>query len=453
MKKLKLTTIILSTAALSSCGLYSSYERPENIKTEELCGTINEAGYDSLPNWREMFQDAHLQVLIDSALKNNSDIRTADLKIQEAKATLHASKLAFLPSLSFDPTGTISSWDFNKATKSYSIPVDVSWQIDAFGSLRNAKERSKALYEQNKTSRQAVQTSLIANVANMYYTLLMLDEQLKLAQQTADSWKEYVDATKVMKEAGRMNEASVSQMEGTYYSICTQVEDIKASRTEVENTLCALLGETPHMIERGSIYDWKAPVDFISGIPVSLLGNRPDVKMAEHALAASFYTVNQSRAAFYPSINLSGMAGWTNSGGGMIIDPGKMLLSAVASLTQPIFARGEINAQYKISKAQYQEAEIQFQQTLLNAGAEINTTLAQLQNANNKRNLYEKQVESLERAVESTKLLMQNSSTTYLEVLTAVQTLLSAQLSQISNYNDEIQNTISLYQSLGGGVE
>ena len=258
---------------------------------------------------------------------------------------------------------------------------------------------------------------------------------------------------KVMKEAGRMNEASVSQMEGTYYSICTQVEDIKASRTEVENTLCALLGETPHMIERGSIYDWKAPVDFISGIPVSLLGNRPDVKMAEHALAASFYTVNQSRAAFYPSINLSGMAGWTNSGGGMIIDPGKMLLSAVASLTQPIFARGEINAQYKISKAQYQEAEIQFQQTLLNAGAEINTTLAKLQNANNKRNLYEKQVESLERAVESTKLLMQNSSTTYLEVLTAVQTLLSAQLSQITNYNDEIQNTISLYQSLGGGVE
>ena len=147
------------------------------------------------------------------------------------------------------------------------------------------------------------------------------------------------------------------------------------------------------------------------------------------------------------------MAGWTNSGGGMIIDPGKMLLSAVASLTQPIFARGEINAQYKISKAQYQEAEIQFQQTLLNAGAEINTTLAKLQNANNKRNLYEKQVESLERAVESTKLLMQNSSTTYLEVLTAVQTLLSAQLSQITNYNDEIQNTISLYQSLGGGVE
>ena len=250
-----------------------------------------------------------------------------------------------------------------------------------------------------------------------------------------------------------MNEASVSQMEGTYYSICTQVEDIKASRTEVENTLCALLGETPHMIERGSIYDWKAPVDFISGIPVSLLGNRPDVKMAEHALAASFYTVNQSRAAFYPSINLSGMTGWTNSGGGMIVDPGKMLLTAVASLAQPIFARGEINAQYKISKAQYQEAEIQFQQTLLNAGAEINTTLAQLQNANNKRNLYEKQVESLERAVESTKLLMQNSSTTYLEVLTAVQTLLSAQLSQISNYNDEIQSTISLYQSLGGGVE
>ena len=147
------------------------------------------------------------------------------------------------------------------------------------------------------------------------------------------------------------------------------------------------------------------------------------------------------------------MAGWTNSGGGMIIDPGKMLLTAVASLAQPIFARGEINAQYKISKAQYQEAEIQFQQTLLNAGAEINTTLAQLQNANNKRNLYEKQVESLERAVESTKLLMQNSSTTYLEVLTAVQTLLSAQLSQISNYNDEIQSTISLYQSLGGGVE
>lgn len=445
---------IVASLTLSGChslkSLRSDYQRPADIQTTRLAGHVNEADYEALPQWRQMFADPLLQQLIDSTLANNTDLLNADLKIQEAEEALHTAKLAFFPSVAFNPSGTISSFDFAKPTKAYSIPVAASWQVDIFGSLRNAKKRSEVVVELNKTSRQAIQTALVANVASMYYTLEMLDREYGIAQETADNWKETVRVIKALKEAGRATQASVAQMEGTYQSVLTQLEDLSESRVEIENALCALMGETPHAISRGKLDSWNAPVDFLQGIPVSLLGQRPDVRIAEQNLAAAFYTVNQSRAAFYPSLNLSGQAGWTNNAG-MIINPGKMLLTAVASLTQPIFANGQISAQYHIALAQQEEAKNSFQQTLINAGSEVNTYLAQLQNANKKRTLFDSQVKSYQEAVRSTDLLMRHGTTTYLEVLTAKQALLQAQLAQVANYNDEIQAVVNLYQALGGG--
>ena len=226
---------------------------------------------------------------------------------------------------------------------------------------------------------------------------------------------------------------------------------MKQQIKEVENSLSILLGEVPGGIERGHLAGQDFPEDLTVGVPLQLLSRRPDVKSAELSLASAFYSTNAARSAFYPSITLSGTAGWTNSAGNMIINPGKLLLSAVGALTQPLFNKGLNISQLKIAKAQQEEAKLAFQQALLNAGSEVNNALTQVQTARGKTELRTGQITSLENAVRSTQLLMQHGTSTYLEVLTAQQSLLSAQLTQVADRFDEIQGIINLYQALGGG--
>ena len=259
-------------------------------------------------------------------------------------------------------------------------------------------------------------------------------------------------------EAGLANEAAVSQMEATYYTICTSVLDLKEQINQVENSLSLLLAEAPHAIQRGLLVGadtWNSPnglpKNLSVGIPVQMLANRPDVRSAERSLEAAFYATNQARSAFYPSIMLSGNAGWTNSAGSMIVNPGKFIATAIGSLTQPLFNKGANIAQLKIARAQQEEAKLSFQQALLNAGSEVNEALVKYQTAQEKSAYYDRQIISLNKALESTSLLMKHGNTTYLEVLTAQQTLLSAQLSQVANRFTEMQGMINLYQALGGG--
>ena len=298
-----------------------------------------------------------------------------------------------------------------------------------------------------------MRTQLIAGIANVYYTLLMLDEQLAISQQTEEAWKETVASTRALMDAGLANEAATSQMEAAYYNVQTSILDLKEQINQVENSLALLLAETPRRYERGKLADQQLPEDVAVGVPMQMLSNRPDVRAAERSLEQAFYATNQARAAFYPSIVLSGSAGWTNSAGSMIVNPGKFLASAVGSLTQPLFNKGQIMAQYRIAKAQQEEASLSFQQALLNAGSEVNDALVACQTSKAKTLLFEKQIQSLEKALESTSLLMEHGTTTYLEVLTARQSLLSAQLSQTANRFTEIQSVINLYQALGGGRE
>ena len=229
------------------------------------------------------------------------------------------------------------------------------------------------------------------------------------------------------------------------------IPDIEQSIRETENALSTFLGEAPHAIKRGVLEAQVLPTELSAGIPLQLLSNRPDVKAAEMSLASCYYNTNSARAAFYPQITLSGSAGWTNSAGSMIINPGQFLASALASLTQPLFNKGLNIAQLKIAKAQQEEARLSFEQTLLNAGVEVNEALVQYQTAREKAAFYDKQVASLQTASKSISLLMKHGNTTYLEVLTAQQTLLNAQLSQVANRFTEIQGMITLYQALGGG--
>lgn len=454
MKKIVFT--LATTALLSSCGIYSSYERPADIKTDGLYGaTVTEsadsAGLAALP-WRSLFTDPTLQSLIEKGLQNNTDMRTAALGIEEAEASLKAAKLSFFPSFALAPQGGFNSVDWAKASKTYTIPLSASWQVDIFGSLRNAKKRAQVQLESSKAYKQAVQTQLIATIANYYYTLAMLDEQLNVSKATADIWQENIKTYKALMNVGQTTSAAVAQAEGNYYNVCAQIVDLEQQITEVENSFSTLLGETVSSIQRQSINDWKAPQSITVGIPSYALANRPDVKNAELALASAFYNTNAARSAFYPALNLTGTLGWTNDLG-VIVNPGKWIWQAVGSLTQPIFQNGKLRANLKISKAQQEEAKLAFQQTLLNAGAEVNTAMAKIQNNTEKEKLNDKQIASMEQAVKSTQLLMQNSSTNYLEVLTAQQSLLSAQLSKISTQFAKIQGTIELYQALGGGAE
>lgn len=456
MKQYIIITLAVSSVMLSSCGIYSKYkpatEVPENLYGQETVVTEDTVTLGSM-NWREVFTDPQLQTLIEQGLQNNTDYLSAQLRVEEAEATLLSAKLAFLPSFAFSPQGTVSSFDSHKATQTYSVPITASWELDIFGKMRNAKKQAQALYAQSQDYRQAVRTQLIAGIANTYYTLLMLDAQLEVSEQTASSWKETVNSTRALMNAGMADEAAVSQMEATYYSICTSVLDLKEQLNQVENSLALLLAETPHIIQRGKLEGQQLPEDFSVGIPVHLLSNRPDVRVAERTLESAFYATNQARSAFYPSITLSGSAGWTNSAGAAITNPGKFLASAVGSLTQPLFARGQLLGQLKITKAQQEEARLSFEQALLNAGTEVNDALAQYHTARDKAVYFEKQIESLERAYKSTSLLMRHGTTTFLEVLTAQQGLLNAQLTQVANRFTEIQGVINLYQALGGGRE
>ena len=420
MKKL----IILAAVALmtGSCGIYGKY-KPAKEAPEELYGDIAATGdttsFGDL-TWREVFTDPYLSELIDTALVRNSDIRTARLKVEEAQASLLTAKLSYLPSLALTPEGGITTFD-GTVTKTYTAPVSASWEIDLFGRVTNAKRQAK------------------------------VDAQLQIAESTEKAWEESVRTSRAMKKAGMLTEAGLAQTEATYYNICTNILDLKEQINQAENTMCLLLADTPHKIERGTLYEQQFPEEFSVGIPLLMLSNRPDVRQAEHALEQAFYATNAARSAFYPQITLSGSAGWSNNGGGIIINPGRFLASAIASLTQPLFNRGANIANLKIAKAQQEEASIAFEMALLTAGSEVNDALMQYQTAKGKAGYYEKQVSSLEIAAKSTALLMKHGNTTYLEVLTAQQTLLNARLNNIANRFSEIQSIITLYRALGGG--
>ena len=403
--------------------------------------------------WREFFTDVKLQSLIEEGLQNNSDLRVATLRIDEANAALRTARLSYIPSFSFSPSGTLSLGDnFHSLSSSYKVPIDISWELDLAGRLFNKKHKAKVAYEQSLVNRRAVQTRLVASIANQYYTLLMLDSQLAISRTTAANWKENVRIMRAMMEAGMTNKASVSQTEANSYAIEASLFDLERQIREVENALSLLLGSTPRTIVRGTLDEQTTRVDFSVGVPAQLLANRPDVRVAELNLAMAHYTTNLARSAFYQQINLGGTLGWQGSGASLA-NPGEFLLSLVGSLVQPIFKAGANRAQLQIAKSQQEQAKIAFVQTLLNAGGEVNDALMQFQTALNKTDVRKRQIEALESAVESTQLLMRHGDATYLEVLTAQQNLLSAQLKQISDRFEGIQGVVNLYQALGGGVE
>lgn len=451
--------IIVAAAMIimaSGCNVYRDYNRHEEADIAGLFGDDVVPAEDSVTiasiPWRDFFSDPYLQALIDTGLCNNSDLRIASLRVEEAEASLRSARLAYLPSVSLTPQGALSSYDGGKSVKTYSLGLSADWEIDMAGRITNQKRGAYASVQEQRSYRQAVATQLVATVANTYYNLLTFDQQLSISRQSLDAWNEIIRTFQVRKRAGEASEASVAQAIASKHEVEISILSLTRQIDVMENSLCALLGWTPRHIARGALDNQTFPETLRVGVPLQMLENRPDIRQAEYALMSAFYATNVARSAFYPSLTLSGSAGWTNNSGAAIVNPGSWLLNALGSLTQPIFNKGRNIANLKIAEARQEEAMTAFRQKLLDAGAEVNNALCQWQNAQARLDVSRQRIEALESAVRSTRLLMEHSDGgSYLEVQTAQQSLLSAQLTATEQTFDKIQGMINLYHALGGG--
>ena len=440
--------ICLALLSLSSCGLYKKYERQEMSFVDSLYRRMNVGPSDTVStasvSWDKIFTDPILQEWIRLGLEHNTDMKVASLKVEEAQAYLLAARRALLPGASFSASGGIYPASFNSQ-------IGVNWDADIFGSLRNSKRKAEAALMQTEAAKEAVQTQLVATIANSYYMLLMLDEQLKISNRTVKTWDENIRAMEALKRAGKTNEAAVLQAKANKLSVEANVLTLEKEILAVENSFCALLGTVPMGIHRGNIADQELPHRLCAGVPAELLSKRPDVKQAEMTLAQCFYDTNIARAAFYPSLNLSGALGWTTGNGSIVLDPGALITNLIGSIAQPIFNRGALKAKKLAAESKYKQALYGFRQSLLDAGVEVNNAISMWETAKRRVEIDKKQIVSLQAAVWNTQLLMKHGNASYLEVLTAQKNLLQVELGEVSDRYDEFQSVVNLYHALGGG--
>lgn len=443
--------------AMSSCHIYQKYELPS--EENSFVGDYQKATEQTVDStsleylgWEKVFTDPILQGYIRKALENNTDLDDARHNIEIAQAQLKGAKLSYFPSLALNPNGGSASYGGSHMNWSYSIPLAANWEIDAFGKILNRKRGAKVSLEQMQDYEQAVRSQIICGVANTYYSLVLLKQQLDLTERTAVIWKDQVESMKAMKEAAYVNEAAVVQSAANYWNIMSSIPDIRQRITTTSNAMSVLLGEYPRTWEVTSDLNFSLPAGIRSGIPMSYLAVRPDVRAAERGLAAAYYTTNSARAAFYPSLSISAQGGFTNLLGSIITNPGKWFIQLAGQLAAPLFSRGQNIANLEVAKAKQKQAMNAFEKTVLNASADVSDALSQISNIKEKKVALEQQIDNLEKSVEYTQeLLTLDQKTTYLEVLTARSSLLSAQLSSLACWHTEVTSLISLYQAVGGG--
>ena len=447
---------------LTSCGVYNKYERPD-VNTQGLIrDAVNDrdtlavqdtASFGNLP-WREVFTDPQLQALIEQGLQKNANLQNAVLNVQMYETMLKAARLAFLPAVTFggtSPMGTIATTytDPSVTTKSYSIPVTASWTLDLFGNILSQKRSTQMKLLGMKDYQMAVRAQVVSGIANCYYTLLMLDRQLEIVTEMSKMSKETWEMMKMQYQLGRMRSTSVQSAEAAYLSTQTQANDFRRQIRATENALSLLIGQQGQYIPRSTLEAQSLPSHFTTGVGVALLKNRPDVHNAEMQLAACFHDVQTARSQFYPNINVGASAAFSNGNGAL--NPGKWLTTLFAGLTQPIFMRGALTANLKVTQLQYEQAFNTWQNAILQAGNEVSNALVNYNGYDANSKLESQRVAVLTQNVEDTRLLYQNKGGSYLEVLTAQTQLLSAQLSKVTDDFNKMQAVVSLYTALGGG--
>ena len=449
---------------LASCGVYNKYERPDVntaglirdvlIDTDTLAVAPQDTtSFGNLP-WRSVFTDPQLQQLIEQGLAHNADLQNAALTVKMYESMMTAAKLAFLPGITIggnNPVGTISTLytDPSVTTKSYSIPVSASWTLDLFGNILSQKRSTQMKLLGFKDYQMAVRAQVVSGIANSYYTLLMLDEQLRIVTEMSKISKETWEMMQLQHQLGRVRSTNVQSAEAAYLSTLTQANDFRRQIRSTENALSLLLGQAGQQIPRSTLAEQYLPSEFSTGVGVALLQNRPDVHNAEMSLAACFHDVQTARSKFYPNITVGASAAFTNNNGSL--NPGKWLTSLFGSLTQPVFQRGALIVGLKVSKLQYEQAFNTWQNAILKAGNEVSNALVNYNQYDLNSKLEVQRVKVLTKNVEDTKALYQSSGSSYLEVLSAQQQLLSAQINQVTDDFNKMQAVVSLYTALGGG--
>lgn len=449
--------VAVLAVTLSSCNIYKKYEMPTdnayvNSFAESMTAPVDSASLPYL-GWEQVFTDPMLQGYIRTALANNKDLDNAVKNIDIARAQLKGAKLSYLPAVALNPNGGASKYGDGKMdTWTYTIPMAISWEVDVFGKILNRKRGAQVAVEQMEDYRQAVQSQIICGVANCYYGLTLLKQQLDLTERTSVIWKDQVESMKLMKEAGMVNEAAVVQSNANYWSIMSSIPDIKQSIHELNNTMSLLLHSYPKEWEVSGDLNFDLPANLTAGVPVSYLAARPDVRASERALASAYYTTASARAAFYPSLTISSNGGFTNLLGSIVSNPGKWFIQLAGSLAAPLFSRGQNIANLEVAKARQAQAMNDFETSVLSASADVSEALAAYGFNKEKRECLEQQIDNLEKSVEITQeLLTLDRSTTYLELLTARSSLLNAQMSSLTAWHNKVSALINLYQSVGGG--
>lgn len=451
-----IATITLGISMLSSCGLYKKYEMPQDesalaaeyVKAQEA--EIDTTTFGNL-RWQEVFTDPVLVDLINQALANNVNMQNAKLNIDIAQAQLKGAKLSYLPSVALAPNGGFASFAGSDFIGTYQIPLAVSWEVDIFGKLLNNKRSAEASLEQTKAYNQAVRSQIIGGVANCYYAIATIERQIELNKETAKLWSESIEVMKNLKLDGRLNEAAIVQSTASYYNLLASITDLEVALDETNNTMSLLLNVLPQKWSVSPQAKLAMPNVVRAGVPMVELAARPDVRAAELDVAKAYYATNLARAAFYPGLTISANGGFTNSVGSAIVNPGEWFIQLAGSLTAPLFSRGKNIANLEAAKAAQKQAMNNFEYTLLSASAEVSDAMTVCQKSDEKVQLLDKQIENLEKSVEYTQELLKLGTSTYLEVLTAQQNLLAAQMSQLACEHTKTQAVINLYQSLGGG--
>lgn len=453
----KIGVLALMAVTITSCHIYKKYELPQDASpiVGEYADALNQpVDSTTLPylGWKEIFTDPILQGYIETALSNNKDLENARLNIEIANAQLKGAKLSYFPSLTLNPNGGTASYGGSHMNWSYTLPLAAAWEIDAFAKILNRKRGAKANLEMMKEYEQAAHSQIVCGVANVYYSLVMLHQQLNLTKRTSEIWKEQVESMELLKQAGRTNEAAVVQSRANYYSIMSSLPTLENSISQLQNTLSLLLNAYPQDWNVTDDLTFTVPEEIINGIPITYLATRPDVRATERALATAYYNTNSARTNFYPSLVISAQGGFTNLLGSIIRNPGEWFIQLAGSLTAPIFSRGQNIATLEAAKAQQKQALKNFEYAILSASADVSDALVNYNKAVEQNKYLQLQVDQLEKSVDYTnELFMYNQSTTYLEVLTARSSLLQVQLNCIANWHTRAAALISLYQAVGGG--
>lgn len=453
--------LIVVAITMQSCFVAKDYTRPELEETDHLFRTDNLPA-DSLSmadiSWKDLFSDSYLQQYINEGLQNNLDIRTAIQQILVTEAYLKQGKAGYLPTVSATAQMTHQELSGNSQFGSlfssldqYELSGSLSWEADIWGKIRSNKRASEATYLQSVAAHKAVKTQLIASIATTYYQLLALDAQLKVTEQTVAAADSSVVTIKALKDAGQANQVAVDQNIAQYNNAKALLVDIKATIFKTENALNLLLGRSSQPIQRGSLENQNFDAEIKVGVPSTLLSNRPDVIASEYGLINAFELTNVARSNFYPSLTLTANSGFQSLELDQLLNANSLFATLVGGLTQPIFNQRRIKTQHEVAKAQQEQALLAFKNTLLTAGNEVSNALYDYEAETEKFEYRQNEVEALRNAESNSEELLKNGYANYLDLLTARQSALSAELNLIDNKLQQMLSVINLYEALGGG--